>query len=86
MTSEDDANDKQFSVCRFSADGTYAYVARWIDLYEAVKVLRRCTEDFDSQVGSTTRIIITDGGDLINLEWQYGEGITFPTKEMMEAI
>jgi hypothetical protein len=85
-TIEYDGNDKQFSVCRFWVDETYVYVARWINFLEATRVLRQCSLDFDSQIGATTRIIVTDGLDCINIEWVYGKGITYPTKEMMEEV
>jgi len=81
---EDHITRKQFSVVRFSADGTYAYVIRWVDLLQAVQALKKCTRDFASLVGATTRIIVIDGDDCINIEWTYGKGITYPTKEMIE--
>jgi hypothetical protein len=31
-----------------------------------------------AQLGTTRRVIVTDEGDSINFEWEYGRGITFP--------
>ena len=30
-----------------------------------------------TQIGTTQRVIITDGDDCTNFEWQFGKGITF---------
>ena len=78
-------NDKQFSVCRFYANGTYEYSARWISFHNAIKELARCANDFDSEIGATLRIIIVDGLDLINVEWVRGQGLVYPTGGMMDA-
>ncbi|MEY9181825.1 hypothetical protein [Bradyrhizobium sp. CB1015] len=34
-----------------------------------------------AKLGVVTRVIITDGGDFINFEWKFGEGVTY-TPEM----
>lgn len=68
----------EFSVCQFFQDGTYEYVCRFVSAEEAVRKAKQYTHNVSAQTGLTTRVIITDGGDCINLEWQYGRGITFP--------
>lgn len=44
---------------------------------EAVKAFHHYTNNVASDMGLVKRVIITDGGDCINAEWQYGKGITF---------
>jgi hypothetical protein len=31
-------------------------------------------------LGTTARVIITDGGDYTTFEWQHGKGVVFPTE------
>ena len=69
-------SEGEFSVCQFFQDGTYEYVCRFVSAEEAVKTARR-----SAQTGLAARVIIIDGGDCINLEWQHGKGIVFPPKE-----
>lgn len=68
----------EYSVCQFFADGTSEYVARFVSGQEAVRVFRDYTRSVGAHVGFTKRVIITDGGDSINFEWEHGKGITFP--------
>ena len=73
--------DKQFSVCQFFETGEYEYVRRFVTSEEALKAFRHYTSSVAADVGITVRVIITDGGDCINMEWKYGEGLVFPPKE-----
>lgn len=66
-----------FSVCQFFEDGSYEYVRRFVSLEEAVKAAKHYTSSVAAKLGVTRRVIITDGGDCINFEWQYGKGVTF---------
>jgi hypothetical protein len=75
----------EFSVYQFFADDLYERVLQFVDAETAVKTARRLTESVGARFGMTRRIIITDGGDCTCFEWKYGEGITFPTKEELEA-
>jgi hypothetical protein len=67
----------EFSVCQFFEDGTHEYVRRYVDAPEAVRAFKHYTENVASELGIVKRVIITDGGDHINLEWTHGKGITF---------
>jgi hypothetical protein len=67
----------EYSVCQFFDDGTYEYVRRWVPALEAAKAFRHYTTSVAAQLGVTQRVIITDGGDCINFEWQFGQGITY---------
>lgn len=77
LTPEDD--NREFSVCQFFEDGSYEYVRRFVSDAEAVKAFQHYTTNVAATVlGTTKRVIITDGGDCVNLEWQFGKGITYP--------
>jgi hypothetical protein len=74
----------EFSVCQFFPDGSYEYVRRFVDAEEAVKAAHHYCHSVGAKIGTTVRVIITDGGDCTNFEWKYGEGIVFgltPTGE-----
>jgi hypothetical protein len=70
----------EFSVCLFFPDGSSYYERRGIGAEEAVSLLKECSERSASMIGMIQRIIVTDGGDYTNLEWQYGKGITYPPR------
>lgn len=71
------SDDGEFSVCQFFDDGSYEYVRRFVSAEEAVKAAKHYTESVGAKIGMTQRVIITDGGDCTNFEWQFGKGITF---------
>lgn len=68
----------QHSVCQFFQNGGYEYVKRFVGLEEAVDAAIRLSTSVGAQVGTTRRVIITDGGDCTNWEWRFGEGVVFP--------
>lgn len=72
---------EQYSVCQFFADGRYEYVRRFVSSEEAMRAFRHYTTSVAAQLGVTDRVVITDGGDCTNMEWQYGKGIVFPPAE-----
>lgn len=72
----------QFSVCTFFEGDFYEYDVRWVDEETAVKRVKSITESVGARVmGIVERVIVTDGGDNICVEWKKGEGIVFPPKE-----
>jgi len=71
----------EYSVCQFFVDGTYEYVRRFVAAEEAVEAFQHYTKSVGATMGTTVRVILTDGMDSINWEWQFGKGITFPTAE-----
>lgn len=71
----------EFSVCQFFMDNSYEYVRRYVSAEEAMKAFRFYTNNVASRIGTTVRVIITDGGDCINAEWKHGEGLVFPPRE-----
>lgn len=70
--------DNQFSVCQFFRDDSYEYVRRFVSADEAVKAFMHYASSVGAKLGTTKRVIITDGNDFTNMEWKYGEGITYP--------
>lgn len=74
----------EYSVCQFFMDNSYEYVCRFVSAEEAITAFKHYTHSVGARIGTTIRVIITDGGDMTNMEWEYGKGITFPTPEMMK--
>jgi hypothetical protein len=73
-----------FSVCQFFEDDSYEYVRRFVDAKEAVEAAKHYTQSVGARIGTTKRVIITDGGDATVFEWQFCKGITFPTAEQLQ--
>lgn len=71
----------EYSVCQFFLDGSCEYVRRYVGAEEAVLMAKHYTTSVGASIGTTVRVIVTDGGDCINLEWKYGEGIVFPPRD-----
>lgn len=72
----------EFSVCQFFANGEYEYVSRWVSAVEAVTAFHHYTNSVGARLGTTVRVIITDGGDSTNAEWIFGKGVVFPPREI----
>jgi hypothetical protein len=68
----------EFSVCQFFPDGTYEYTRRYVPAQEAVTAFVHYCTSVGAKMGTTARVILTDGGDEINMEWKYEDGIVFP--------
>jgi hypothetical protein len=79
-------NKGEFSVCQFFEDGSYEYVRRFVSAEEAMEAASHYTTSVGAKLGMTVRVIITDGGDYTNFEWQFGKGITFPKRELTGEI
>ncbi len=74
----------EFSVCQFFPDGSYEYTCRYVSAEAAVKQFQSYTSSVGARIGTTRRVIITDGGDSITAEWEYGKGLTFPKPDQSE--
>jgi hypothetical protein len=72
---------ERFNVVQFFVDESYEYVRRNVSAEEAVRVAIVYSNNVAALIGTTRRVIITDGGDFCNFEWKYGSGVVFPTKE-----
>jgi hypothetical protein len=71
----------EFSVCQFFRDDSCEYVRRFVGVQEAVEAARHCSTSVGAQIGTTVRVIITDGGDCTNFEWRFGQGIVYPPRD-----
>ena len=67
----------EFSFVQFFENGQYEYVRRNVSPEEAVKAAKHYCTSVGAKIGTTVRVIITDGGDFTNFEWKFGEGIMF---------
>lgn len=70
--------EHEYSVCQFFADGSYEYFQRFVTDKVAVQAAIDLARSVGAKIGTTQRVIITDGGDCIAWEWVHGKGITFP--------
>lgn len=70
----------EFSVCQFfdDKDEVYEYVRRYVSAEDAVLAFKHYTNCVGAKLGTTKRVILTDGGDSINMEWVFSKGITYP--------
>jgi hypothetical protein len=71
-------NPHEFSVVQFFKNGAYEKVRQFVSADEAVAAFSHYTDNVATKIGLVVRVIITDGGDCINMEWQRGKGITYP--------
>lgn len=78
----DPAGREEFSVYQFFPDATYERVAWFVDLAEAMRIAKMLTQSLGARVGTTLRVIVTDGGDHTVFEWLHGEGITWPARHL----
>ena len=80
MTTNTD-NREQFSVYQFLRDGFSEPVRRWVSAQRAVEAFQLCICSEGAKRGTTVRVIITDGGDSVCAEWQFGKGRVMGTKK-----
>lgn len=78
-------SDERFDVVQFFRDGSYEFVERDLDVKAAVERFRSLSWSLGAQVGTTVRVIITDGGDFTVAQWEFGKGVTWPSPEGTEA-
>jgi len=71
----------EFSVYQFFKDGSQEDVVRFTDAETAVRISHGLTTSVGGRLGTTVRVIITDGGDCTAFEWLYGKGVVFPPLE-----
>lgn len=71
----------EFSIYWWAEDGTRITEMNFVDAETAFKRFRGLTGPANLVVD---RLIITDGGDSISLEWNYEKSLVFPTKEDIE--
>lgn len=71
-------SDGEFSVYQFFADERWERVRDHVDTNTAMLAATHYCTSVGARLGTTRRVIVTDGGDFIVFEWKFGEGITFP--------
>lgn len=75
----------EFSVYQFFPDDSYERVLSLVDDATAVQMAMRLTLSVGAKIGTTRRVMITDGGDECVFLWVYGKGVVFPTAEERAA-
>jgi len=68
----------EFSVYQWFVNNSYEEVLRFVEAESALITATRLTQSVGGRMGTTKRVIITDGGDFIVWEWLHGEGVVFP--------
>jgi hypothetical protein len=71
-------SDGEFSVFQFFSNGEQEEVARHVDAATAVRMAKSLTKSIGGAIGTTRRVVITDGQDFTTFEWKFGEGVVFP--------
>ena len=74
-----------FSVFQFFADDTQEKVRSYVSAEEAVEAFNHYTCSVAARVGATKRVIVTDQFDCTNMEWIFGQGVTFPPEAKGKA-
>lgn len=74
----------EFSVYQFFPDETYEKVRSNVDATTALEAARHYIHSVGAKIGTTVRVIITDGGDSCCFEWVKGKGVVFPKEEHVE--
>ena len=67
----------EFSVYQEFVDGSNEPLKRFVGIEESMPMAVRFTKSVGARIGTTRRVIITDGGDCCVWEWKFGEGIVF---------
>lgn len=70
----------EFSVHQFFPDDTSECVRQFVSAEEAVTAAHHYTTSVGARIGTTRRVIITDGDDFTVFEWKAGEGVTHPPR------
>ncbi len=74
----------EFSVYQWfhpMAGDQHECVKQYVGPEEAVQCAKSLITSVGGRLGTTCRVIITDGGDCINFEWEFGKGVTYPKRE-----
>lgn len=77
--------ENEFSVYQFFPDGTNECVKRFVGGREAMETAKSYITRPAAMMGIITKVMVTDGGDHCNFEWEFGKGIVFPDTEVTRA-
>lgn len=72
--------NEKFSVYQDLLDGGTERVCHLVEVDEAVRVARQLATSVGARIGTTSRVIICDGGDCLAWEWKFGEGVSDLTR------
>ncbi len=76
----------EFSVFQFFEDGMSEQVRSHVDAKSAVDAAHQYCHSVGAKIGTTARVIITDGGDYTTFEWQFGKGVVFPPHDGKQFV
>ncbi len=77
----------EFSVYWWDVEGGQHEEIRFVNAEKAFdRVVGLVNGPASSVLGVVARVIITDGGDCINLEWIKNKGVVFPKREDIAAM
>jgi hypothetical protein len=76
MSDDGEQFGTQFSVYQFFPDDSCEKVAEFVSGRDAALVASRLINSLGARLGTTRRVIITDGLDCLAWEWRHGQGIT----------
>lgn len=68
----------EFSVYQWFVNGYREDVLRFVEAEEAIRTATNLASSVGARIGTTQRVIVTDGMDCCCWEWTHSEGITFP--------
>ncbi len=78
MGNETDVDRAEFSVYQWFVDGSQEEVLSWVRAEPAVKCACSLARSVGGRMGTTRKIMITDGADCCVWEWRWEYGIVFP--------
>jgi hypothetical protein len=70
----------EYSVVQFFPNRQYEKYVEFVDAATALSKALALVNSVGGRLGTTQRVIITDGGDSIAWEWKFGEGVVFPVE------
>lgn len=68
----------EYSVYQFFVDDSQETVLRFVGAEAAVDCFYKLIRSVGAKLGTTKRVIVTDGGDCTNMEWVHGKGVVYP--------
>lgn len=70
--------DGEFSVYQWFPNDQYEKVCEFVDSETAVRMALNLCVSIGGRLGTTVKVMITDGGDCSTWEWTHEEGMIFP--------
>lgn len=68
----------EFNVVQWFPSGEYEYVRRNVDHVTASLVAKHYCTCVGAKIGTTVKVMITDGGDICVFEWERDKGVVYP--------